>query len=127
MVFNLGLFGAALATVVGQVITCIIGLSHFILKKSHVVLKKENLKVSKDRIQKILLIGSSPMGTSLAVGAMTIMFNWQSLNFGGDREMTQLFCTISYAIAPLRLLLEGIGDGLQPLSSFYHGAGLIRK
>ena len=126
MVFNLGLFGAALATVVGQVITCIIGLSHFILKKSHVVLKKENLKVSKDRIQKILLIGSSPMGTSLAVGAMTIMFNWQSLNFGGDMGVAA-FCTISYAIAPLRLLLEGIGDGLQPLSSFYHGAGLIES
>ena len=120
------LFGAALATVIGQALTAVLGISHFYLKKSNVELKKENFKFSLDSFKKVAIVGSSPFGINTAIGCMTIMFNWRSLHYGGDTGVAA-FCTILYALAPFRLMLEGIGDGIQPITSFYHGGGFFES
>lgn len=120
------LFGAALATVIGQALTGFLGILHFYLKKSNVKLKKENFKFNLNSFKKIVVVGSSPFGINTAIGCMTIMFNWQSLHYGGDTGVAA-FCTILYALAPFRLMLEGIGDGLQPITSFYHGGGFFES
>lgn len=123
IILGWGLFGAALATIIGQTVTTVLGILHFVLKKSNVKLYIKNIRLNIQRIKNTIVIGISPFGTSLAVAFVAVMFNLRSLGFGGDNGVS-IYCTISYAVCPLRLLLEGIGEGMQPLNSFYHGARL---
>lgn len=42
--------------------------------------------------------------------------------YGGNDALT-IYSVISYVLSSAQLLLQGIGDGVQPLLSYYHGKG----
>ena len=42
------------------------------------------------------------------------------IRYGGDNALT-IFSIISYVLSSIQLFLQGIGDGIQPLLSYYHG------
>ena len=51
-----------------------------------------------------------------------MLTNWQCIRYGGDDALA-VFSLLSYVLASVQLLLQGVGDGVQPLLSFYYGAG----
>lgn len=71
---------------------------------------------------RILTIGLSPFGLSLAPNVILIFNNLQCLRYGGDSAVAA-YAVITYLAAPAQLLLQGVGDGVQPLISFCRGAG----
>lgn len=73
-------------------------------------------------IRRILIIGLSPFGLSLAPNVILIFNNLQCLRYGGDSAVAA-YAVITYLASPAQLLLQGIGDGVQPLISFCRGAG----
>ncbi len=112
-----GIMGAALGTIVAQSIVLIIGFT-LLRKKAGVKIKFAlDLKV----IKNIIKTGTTSFGLSLAP-SLTLMFtNFQCLSYGGDTAVAA-YSVISYIAFPAQSMLSGIGDGTQPLISFYTGA-----
>ena len=72
-------------------------------------------------IGEILKIGISAFGLSLAPSIVLLFTNLQCLKYGGDAAVA-CYAVISYIVFPVQSMLMGIGDGTQPLMSFYSGA-----
>ena len=116
---QLGLHGAALATIIAQGFVAFSGaimLIYFKLKELNLTDYIPNLIT----IKKILTIGISPFGQTLIPCIITVITNWMCIRYGGNDALT-IFSIISYVLSSIQLFLQGIGDGIQPLLSYYHG------
>lgn len=119
---HLGLHGAALATIIAQGVVALSGLAILIYFKLR-YLKLSDFLPNKTIIKKILTIAISPFGQTLVPCIITIVTNWMCIRYGGNNALT-IFSIICYVLSSAQLLLQGIGDGIQPLLSYYHGAKL---
>lgn len=118
--YPMGLFGAGLATMTAQgVVACFSVIYLFISERE--LFNKDNFILRGREIVKICKIGISPFGQNL-VPSLTILFtNWKCIQYGGSAAVT-VFSVVVYILTAIQLLLQGIGDGVQPLFSFYYGA-----
>ena len=117
---NLGTFGAGLATVIGQAVALIVGLMYLIKKKgiTFKTYKHNLLNIWKS----ILKIGIAPFGLNLSPNFSLILINRFSVFYGGEEAIASYAC-VSYVIVIVYLILQGVGDGSQPLISKYYGEG----
>ncbi len=120
MVLNYGMTGAAAATVIGQAATAVIGLIFLWKKKKLHYLK--GYRPSKGEIHRILVGGLSPFGLTLSPNLVIIVINKAAFLYGGDRAVA-CYAVVSYVVCVVQLLLQGVGDGCQPLISRAYGAG----
>ncbi len=119
---NMGIKGAALATVVSQLISCVFVLQFLLGKNTKLRLGMKTMKLKKDVLTRILVLGASPFFMTTSEGVMHICFNMQVLKYGGDiavGAMTILFSMFQF----INLPLMGISQGSQPIVSFNYGAG----
>lgn len=116
-VVKIGIRGAAVGTIAAQFVVLVIS-SYFIYGR-----QKVHLKVvwQHKMIGEILKIGISAFGLSLAPSIVLLFTNLQCLKYGGDAAVA-CYAVISYIVFPVQSMLMGIGDGTQPLMSFYSGA-----
>ena len=119
-VMGQGMYGAALATVIGQGITMAIALVYCAAKKN-LALKVAAAGAPKTALR-ILKIGLAPFGLTLAPNISLVIINRFSVSYGGQ-EAIAVYACISYIICIVYLLLQGVGDGSQPLISRTYGAG----
>lgn len=114
---GMGIRGAAFGTVIAQGTVILLGV--FFLKKSG----ESDFKAELDLhiTKKILKLGITAFGVSIAPSAALVLTNLQCLKFGGDPAVA-CYAVISYIVFPVQNILAGIGDGTQPLMSFYYGA-----
>lgn len=118
LIFNvgLGIQGAAIGTITAQLIVTI--LSVFLIygyKK-----KKFKYYFSLKRSIKILKTGLSSFGMSIAPSVTLIFTNMQCLKYGGEAAVA-CYATISYIVFPIQSMLCGVGEGVQPMISYYNG------
>lgn len=118
---RMGLAGAAIATVTAQMVVACLAL-FYLIKTNREVFTLHNLAISAARLKTILRIGISPFGQTLIPSVIIVLTNWQCIRYGGDDALA-VFSLLSYVLASVQLLLQGVGDGVQPLLSFYYGAG----
>lgn len=116
-VAKIGIRGAAVGTIAAQFVVLVIS-SYLIYGR-----QKVHLKVVWQHkiIGEILKIGISAFGLSLAPSIVLLFTNLQCLKYGGDAAVA-CYAVISYIVFPVQSMLMGIGDGTQPLMSFYSGA-----
>lgn len=116
-VVKIGIRGAAVGTIAAQFVVLVIS-SYLIYGR-----QKVHLKVvwQHKMIGEILKIGISAFGLSLAPSIVLLFTNLQCLKYGGDAAVA-CYAVISYLVFPVQSMLMGIGDGTQPLMSFYSGA-----
>lgn len=119
MVLPWGLRGAAIATTISQGITVVLSLIYLLKRTSP--LSWAALKPRSSDVRQIIAIGISPFGLSLMPSFVTIFSNWQCINYGGATAVSA-YSVINYFVACVSMLLSGIGEGLQPLISYHHGA-----
>lgn len=121
LVFKLrmGLRGAGLATIIAQAVVACCSLL-FLWKKQRELFCKENMQFRFSEIKKIIHIGISPFGQVLVPSLVILFTNWKCIAYGGNTAVT-IFSVVSYVLSTIQLLLQGIGDGVQPLFSFYYG------
>lgn len=112
---GLGIRGAAYGTVAAQGIVACIGIV-LLRRKQKIKLYLEK-KVSYQTIK----TGITVFGTSIAPSVTLIFTNWQCLSYGGEAAVAT-YAVISYITFPVQYMLAGVGDGTQPLISYYHGA-----
>jgi len=118
---DMGVEGAALATVVSQMFS--FGWVMFFVfgKRNQLRVRLHNLKPQWSIMKRMLALGITPFFFSASEGVMHISFNMQVLKYGGDLAvgaMTVLFSMFQFLLLPI----EGITQGSQPIISFNYGA-----
>lgn len=120
--FQMGVKGAALATIISQALSCIWVLFFLFGKKSFLKIKKNNLILQKTVILPCLALGSSTFIMQASESLISVCFNSSLLKYGGDiavGAMTILTSVMQFAMLPL----QGLGQGAQPIISYNYGAG----
>jgi putative MATE family efflux protein len=120
-VFNMGIQGAALATIISQATSSMWGLSYYLRGKSNVKFKKLNLKLDKTIIKTILAIGMAPFAMQLANSMVQLMFNTSLKRYGGDIAIGAM-ATISSINMLFVMPAYGFVQGMQPIVGFNYGA-----
>lgn len=116
-VLNRGVTGAALATVIGQGVTMAAALVYCASKRK-LFLKMTSGDMGVRALQ-IIKIGLAPFGLTLAPEISLVVINRFSASYGGQQTIATYAC-ISYVICIIYLLLQGVGDGSQPLMSQFY-------
>lgn len=116
---DMGIFGAGLATAIGQYMTVIIMLAHFFRKKN--TLKLVKLENTFKKLKSISVTGFSTAITDLAMGIIGILFNRQIMKHLGSDALA-VYGVITMVTAFAQCLAYGIGQAAQPIISQNFGA-----
>ncbi len=119
-VFLWGLGGAAAATVIGQAVTMILAVIYFFNKK--ISFSLPSFQLIKERTTPVLLVGLSPFGLTFSPNIILIFMNKAAMIYGGQ-EAVSCYAVVAYITMIVLLLLQGVGDGSQPLISRCYGSG----
>lgn len=119
-VFNGGVTGAAWATIIGEGVAMIGGIGYLLYKKQ--ITFSISWKAMKRVTKSIARIGLAPFGLALTPNFSLILINRFSASYGGE-EAIAVYACVSYILTIVYLVLQGVGDGLQPLMSQFYGAG----
>ena len=121
-VFDLGVSGAAIATVLSQAVGAIWILRFLSGKKTILHLRKENFKLQKNIILPCLGLGISTFVMLSTESILSISFTSSLSRYGGDLAVGAM--TIITSVSQLATLpLQGICQGGQPIMSYNFGAG----
>lgn len=119
--FNMGVRGAALATVISQCISCVWVISFLLGKKTTLRLRKENLFSGLKLVMPCVALGLAAFIMQSSESIISVCFNSSLLKYGGDTAvgaMTILTSVMQFAMLPL----QGIAQGSQPITSYNYGA-----
>lgn len=119
--FNMGVSGAALATIISQAISCTFVLIFLFSKKSVLKLKISNFKLDYRIVLPCMALGLAPFIMQASECIIIVSFNSSLQNYGGDLAvgaMTILSSVMQFAMLPL----QGFAQGAQPISSYNYGA-----
>ncbi len=124
--FNMGVKGGAIATVIGQIVSCIMALV-YIPKIKSVKLEKSDFKLDKS-ITRTLGLGLSSFITQATVLALFVFMNnimtkyGATIKFGSDIPLS-VYGVISKINSLYISTILGISIGSQPIIGFNYGAG----
>lgn len=124
--FNMGVQGAATATIISQAFSAIWVVSFLCSKKSHIRIKKQYLHIQKEVIGPVLALGIAPFIMQATEAAISVCFNSSLLKYGGDAAVGAM--TIVTSIMQFIMLpSHGLTQGAQPIISFNFGAKNIDR
>ena len=119
--FNMGVKGAALATVFGQFISVLWVLKFLFGKTSVLKIKKQYINPELKILLRVMALGVSPFIMQATESLVIIIMNNQLSKFGGDLAIGAM--TIMSSIMQIVLLpLLGLSQGAQPIMSYNYGA-----
>ena len=120
-VFDLGVRGAALATIISQGCSAIWVVAFLVSKRSSLRIKLSNLKPNWKIIGAIAALGVSPFIMQATESLINIVFNSGLKHYGGDVYVGSM--TILQSVMQLFVLpTQGITMGTQPIISYNYGA-----
>ncbi|MCA0386498.1 MAG: MATE family efflux transporter [Firmicutes bacterium] len=118
---DMGIAGAALATILSQFFSMMVVIYHFTKGKSRLKLHRRNLKLSKTVVISIVSIGMSPFFMQVAASVVSVIANNSLKAYGGDIAIGAM--TVINAIAIFFLMpIFGINQGTQPIVGYNYGA-----
>lgn len=118
---NMGVQGAALATIISQAISTIWVLKFLSGSKTTIRLKKVNFKIDAQVLLPSMALGIAPFIMQATESILVLCFNSSLLRYGGDTAvgaMTILSSVMQFAMLPL----QGFTQGGQPIISYNYGA-----
>ncbi|MGG7058769.1 MATE family efflux transporter [Clostridium tertium] len=125
-VFDLGVRGAALATILSQFVSAIWVLFFLFSKKSILKIRKEYLIPDFKVLLSIVALGVSPFIMQATESIVLISLNNQLQMYGGDLAVGAM--TIMSSIMQIVTLpLLGLSQGAQPIISYNFGAQNIKR
>ncbi|WP_302653099.1 MATE family efflux transporter [uncultured Clostridium sp.] len=120
-VLNLGVKGAALATIISQAITFFIILYYYTAGNSNLKLKIENFKLKKHLVTMTFAIGIAPFATQIATSLVQVIANNALKTYGSDLAIGAMTVISSLNII-FMMPIFGINQGCQPIIGFNYGA-----
>ncbi|MGN0905352.1 MAG: MATE family efflux transporter [Alphaproteobacteria bacterium] len=125
-VLDMGIGGAAIATVISQMFSCTWAASFFISKRSPYRVRMKNLPLNSRTIRAILSIGFAPFSIQIASGFMQTILNKALVVHGGDLAISAMGVATSTIIF-LFMPVMGLCEGSQPLIGFNFGAQNFKR
>lgn len=120
--FDLGVRGAALATILSQAVSCVWVLSFLSGKRSSLRIRRENLRLRPGIILPCISLGLAPFIMQSSESVISVCFNSSLLRYGGDVAVGAM--TILTSVTQLAMLpVQGLAQGAQPITSYNFGAG----
>ena len=123
-VCDMGIFGAGLATAIGQIITASILISHLFTKKNTLQFTKINNFLSLSN--NIISIGFSTFFIDIAMGILSLMFNNQIMKYFGAPALAVYSVIININIL-VQSSAYAIGQASQPIISINLGANKMNR
>ena len=123
-VFDMGIFGAALATAIAQFISILIMLTHFLRKKNTLRLVKPTSALKK--LGSISVAGFSTAIGDLALGIICILFNRQIMTHLGANALA-VYGVTTQVTSFAQGIAYGAGQAAQPIISQNYGAGQYKR
>ncbi|CUQ14652.1 MATE family efflux transporter [Clostridium baratii] len=125
-IFNMGVKGAALATVCGQLVSALWVLKFLFGKTSVLKIRKKYLVPKLNVILPVIALGVSPFIMQGTESLVIIIMNNQLSIYGGDLAIGAM--TIMSSIMQIVMLpLMGLSQGAQPIISYNYGAKKIDR
>jgi len=124
--FEWGMYGAALATIIGQTIASLMVVKYLLNCKS-ITLKKEHLRVRFKYVSKIIKIGMGPFCNQLAMLVVQVVLNSSLKKYGaassyGDTIPLAVVGVVSKVNMIYLSVMIGLSQGMQPIASYNYGA-----
>ena len=119
--FDMGVRGAALATILSQAMSCVWVVAFLCGKRTLLRIRRKNLLASPRVVLPCLALGSAAFIMQASESVISVCFNSSLLDFGGDvavGAMTILTSVMQFAMLPL----QGFAQGAQPILSYNYGA-----
>lgn len=124
-VFDMGISGAAIATLISQCISFLILLSFFLLRKSQLKLSIKNISRKFRDYWDILTIGFPSMCRQGLAAIATVCLNNQAAVYG-DAAIAA-FSIVGRLFMFVLSVILGIGQGFQPVAGYNYGAKLYKR
>ncbi len=123
---HMGMAGAAIATVIGQVISAALAFSYMLHCKT-VTLQSKHLRLQKVYVSRVVSLGAAPCTNQISMMIVQIVMNRSLKYYGGMSvygEAIPIACAgiITKVNQVYMSFIIGISQGLQPIVSFNYGA-----
>ena len=124
--FDMGVAGAALATIISQTISAAWVLLFLCGKKTVLKIRKKYLKPDKTVLVPVLLLGISPFIMQSTECLVQLTFNTGMQKYGNDYYVGAM--TIIFSLSQMLFLpIQGIAQGATPIISYNFGSGNIER
>lgn len=125
-VFQWGIVGAALATIIGQIVSGVIALA-YLPKYQHFRMKKENLRLRRKTVGNIFKLGFPSLCTQTATAATQIVMNNLMRKYGAQTIYGSDIALSCYGLMMkiyqiAHAMFVGLASGTQPINGFNFGA-----
>lgn len=121
VVFPFGLAGAAIATIVGQVIGGIVPILYF-ARKNDSPLRLMKAGFNGRILRDTCINGSSEMVTNLSSSVINVLYNFQLMKFAGENGVAA-YGVVMYVNIIFMAIFLGYSMGSAPIVSYHYGAG----
>ena len=118
---NMGVRGAALATVISQAIAVVWQITKFMDKRELVRFHRGIWRLNRHITHRALAIGMSPFLYNIAHCFVVIIINNQLKNFGGDMAIAS-YGVINRLTFVFAMMVMGLNQGMQPIAGYNYGA-----
>ena len=126
--FNMGIKGAAIATIAGQIVSAILCAIYFIRPKL-IKLTKESFKIDRKVLGKLLQLGISSFITQISIAIITIVANNVVGTIGGAHP-TDAGGALGIVFKVFGIVVSfcvGVAVGAQPIIGFNYGAKQYKR
>ena len=125
-VLDMGVRGAALATMISQLVSVIIELVIFLNPKEVIYFHRGIWRLKRDITMRALGIGTAPFLMHLAACFVVIVLNNQLKRYGGDMAIATFGITNRFMFF-FAMVVMGLNQGMQPIVGYNYGAKLFDR
>lgn len=118
--FDMGIFGAGLATAAGSVLSFVVMISHFRSEKNTLRFVKHTQLVCK--LREIFIAGFATFFIDAAMGILTVLFNRQIMKYLGSSALA-VYGPVVTVSTFVQCCAYSVGQAAQPVISINFGAG----
>lgn len=119
--FDMGIQGAAIGTIICQLVICIWSMHYFTRGKSNLKLKVKNIKIKFNILKPIIVIALTPFFMELASGSIHLVTNRVLKIYGGDLSIGAMAAITSICLMFL-MPVFGLSQGMQTIIAYNYGA-----
>jgi len=124
--FGWGIKGAAIATILAQVVSLVWQLVEFSSPKTEIHFELDKFKLEKHIVKKAIAIGMSPFMMNSAACIIVIFINKGLMAYGGDYAVAA-FGIVNRVFFVFAMIVLGFNQGMQPIAGYNFGAQKIDR
>jgi Na+-driven multidrug efflux pump len=124
--FQWGIRGAAIATVLAQLVALLWVITHFIQERSFIHFQAGIFKLKKRIVKEIFSIGMAPFILNACACIVVILINRSLFKYGGDLSVGA-YGIINRLVMLIIMIIMGFTQGMQPVAGYNFGAQQYKR